>query len=155
MATQQFFHETTIACEPEVVFDYITAPRHWHEWFSSSLPSRVKVEAQRAGQRFEMMTAQRPLGFAPFKLPYPLHCTVSKSDRPYLWEVEAESDLVTAVTSYTLSHTEEGSIVKRQFRYATKGWLRYAEPLLFRKWIVSQASQSLEKLKKNLERDCR
>lgn len=154
MASHQFFHEITIQCDPEAVFDYVTDPNRWHEWFSSSLPANLVVEAQTPGESFEVKTAQRLLKFAPFKLVRSLHCTISKSDRPYLWEVEAESALVSAVTSYTLSRAEEGTIFKRQFHYTTKGWLSYAEPLFFRRRIASQARESLEKLKEKLEQSC-
>lgn len=154
MASRQFFHEITIACRPEAAFDYLTNPNRWHEW-TASLPAKLDVEPQIPGRHFEVKTVQRPLKFLPIKVARLLRCTVSKSDRPYLWEVEAESTLVSAITSYTLSQAEEGTILKRQFSYTTKGWLRYAEPLLFRRRIMSQARQSLEKLRQNVEQGCR
>lgn len=154
MATRQFFSEVIIHCEPEEVFDYITDPQYWREWFSSSLPARLDVDGQSAGQSFQVKLDRRLFRFAPVRPPRSLRCTISKSDRPYLWEVVADSEQVQTITSYTLSRSDEGTVCKRQFRYSTKGWVKYVEPLFLRRRIRSQARRSLEKVKSNAERIC-
>lgn len=153
MTSHQFFHEVTIACATEVVFDYITEPACWREWFSASLPTAQDINAQRTGEQFRMVTVQRPATTIPFSLKHTVTCRVCKCDRPYLWEVAAESKLVEAITSYTLSHAEEGTILKRHFRYTPRSWLRYAEPI-FRRRIREQAQASLANLKAALEKRC-
>lgn len=155
MPSRQFFHEITIACAPESVFDYVTDPNRWNEWFALTLPAKLDAEPQAPGQRFEMKTVQQLFKPLPIKLVRSVQCTICKSDRPYLWEVAAESGLVSTITSYTLSRADEGTILKRQFSYTTKGWLRYAEPVLFRRRIVSQAQKSLYRLKDKVEHSCR
>ncbi|MCW8196603.1 SRPBCC family protein [Proteobacteria bacterium 005FR1] len=154
MMGQQFFHEITIACDTETVFDYVTDPVHWHEWFSSSLPDKRELNPQLAGEQFRVQTMQRPLSLLPLALSHSVVCTVCKCDRPYLWEVTAESPLVEAITSYSLSRSEEGTILKRQFRYTPRRWLRYAEPALFRRRVRQQARESLSRLKAALEKRC-
>ncbi|MGQ9427547.1 SRPBCC family protein [Gilvimarinus sp. F26214L] len=151
MATHQFFHEITIAREPEVVFDYVTDPKRWHEWFSLSTPPTVETDGQTPGDRFTVRTVRRGPQFLPFSLVRSVCCTITKSDRPYLWELEAQSVILDAVTSYTLSHSEEGTVFKRQFSYTTKGWLRYVEPVLLRKAIAVQSRRSLERLRDKLQ----
>lgn len=154
MASQQFFHDITIACDAISVFDYVTDPRCWHEWFSASLPITTDLNPQQTGERFPVKTVQRPIRLLPLGLSHTLLCTVCKCDRPYLWEISAESPLVDAITSYSLSHADSGTVLKRQFRYTTKRWLRYAEPVLFRKRVQRQARESLSNLKAVLEKRC-
>lgn len=151
MASQQLFHEITIACDTEVVFDYVTDPVYWHEWFSASLPTEADFNPQLAGEQFRVQTVQRPVKLLPLTLSHSVLCTVCKCDRPYLWEVAAKSPLVEAITSYTLSRAEEGTILKRHFRYTPRRWLRYAEPALFRRRVRRQATESLSRLKTALE----
>lgn len=154
MASQQFFHEITIACDTESVFDYVTDPAYWHEWFSASLPTEGDLDPKSAGEQFRVLTVQRPIKLLPLTLSHSVLCTVCKCDRPYLWEVTAESPLVEAITSYSLSRSEEGTILKRQFRYTPRRWLRYAEPALFRRRVRHQARESLSRLKMALETRC-
>ncbi|MEX1032526.1 MAG: SRPBCC family protein [Cellvibrionaceae bacterium] len=151
MATRQVSHEVTIARDPEAIFDYITDPSRWHEWSPSYLPTNRSFRAQASGQQFDIVAKQPLLPLLPLKVTSTLHYVVSRTDRPYLWEVEADSDLVDIVTSYTLSRAEEGTVCKRHLRYATKHWLRYAEPLFLKTRIASRAQSSLEQLKMNLE----
>src|SRR5690606_3535643 len=100
---------------------------------------------------FQLHTTHRVIRFLPFHLVRELHCHVSKSDRPYLWEVEAESTMVKAITSYTLSRVDEGTLLKRQFSYRFKGNYHFFEPWLFRRRVTAQARLSLRRLKQCLE----
>lgn len=151
----QYFHEVTVRRQPEQVFDYVTDPNRWHEWFSAAKPARVDFDAQKAGESFDLSTSYRLFSFLPFHLIRDLRCRVSKSDRPYLWEVEADSPMVKAITSYTLSRVEEGTVLKRQFSYRFKGRYRYFEPWLFRRRVTAQAELSLQRVKQCLEREPR
>lgn len=155
MFSHQYFHEVTVARAPEAVFDYVTDPNRWHEWFSASRPTRVDLNPQQAGESFQLTTSFRWFPVLPFQLVQDIQCRVSKSDRPYLWEVEAESPIIKAITTYTLSRVEEGTILKRQFTYCFKGAYRYLEPLLLRRRVSAQAQLSLERLKQRLERGSR
>lgn len=154
MATRQFFNEVVIHCQPEDVFDYITDPRHWRDWFSSTLPPRIDIDGQAPGESFEITMERKTFRFAPLPLPYSMRCTISKSDRPYLWEVMADSEQVQTISSYTFSRSEEGTVCKRQFRYSTRGWMNYLEPLFLRRTIRSQARRNLEQIKRNVEQRC-
>lgn len=145
------FHEVTVARDPEAVFDYVTNPNRWHEWFSASQPARIDLDPQQPDETFELNTSFRLLPFLPFRLMQDMHCRVSKSDRPYLWEVEAESPMVRAIASYTLSRGEGGTILKRKFCYSFKGNYRLMEPLLLRRRVAAQADLSLQRLKQQLE----
>jgi hypothetical protein len=157
MASRQFFHDIIVACDAEDVFDYVTDPGSWHEWSSASVPPSTvppsQPSAQKAGSQFQVQTVQRPIPFLPLTFSHTLTCTVCKLDRPYLWEVAAESPLVETITSYTLSRCEEGTTLKRQFRYTPKSWTRIAEPLLRRR-IQRHTAASLSNLKSALEKRC-
>jgi uncharacterized protein YndB with AHSA1/START domain len=150
MASHQFFHDITIGRDTETVFDYVTDPASWHEWFSASLPAKGNLDAQRAGEQFRLETVQRPAKIIPLPFRHTVTCTVCKCDRPYLWEVSAESPLLEAVTSYTLSRSRHGTLLKRHFRYTPKHWLKYLEPV-FRQRIRQEAQKSLANLKTALE----
>lgn len=150
MTSHQFFDDILIDADAETVFDYVTDSACWHEWFPMSLPAPADLDTQRAGLQFQIQTVQRPASIIPVSLRHTVTCTICKCDRPYLWELSAESLLVEAVTSYTLSRSEQGTILKRQFRYTPTHWLRYVEPV-FRQRIRQQARTSLAKLKAALE----
>lgn len=151
MFSHQYFHEVTVAREPEAVFDYVTNPNRWHEWFSASRPARIDLDPQQPGERFQLTTRFRWFSWLPLQLEQNVECEVSKSDRPYLWEVEAESPIIKAITSYTLSRVAEGTVLKRQFTYCFKGRYRYLERLLLRRRVSAQAQASLQLLKQRLE----
>lgn len=147
----QYFHEITIDRDPEAVFDYVTDPSRWHEWFSASQPARINLDPQKVDESFELATTFRMLPGLPFHITQDLKCRVSKCDRPYLWEVEAESQLLRAITSYTLSRNNGGTVLKRNFCYAFNHRYRVLEPVLFRRRIAAQAELSLQRLKGRLE----
>lgn len=149
--SHHYFHDIVVAREPETVFDYVTNPNRWHEWFLASQPASIDLDPQQPDETFELMTKYRLLPFLPFRLMQDLHCRVSKSDRPYLWEVEAESPMIRAIVSYTLSRGEGGTIIKRKFCYSSKGRYRLMEPLLLRRRVANQLNLSLQRLKQQLE----
>src|SRR5690606_27895280 len=151
MASHQFFHEITIARQPEVIFDYVTDPNHWHEWFSPSLPAQVEVDAREAGSRFQVGIMQRPFPPLPIRVERRFDCVVTKVDRPYLFELEAHFEMMDAITSYTLSTTEGGTVFTLQFRYTVLGWLHFSEHFIFRRRAMHRALISLVGLRQRLE----
>ncbi len=151
MSTQHFVNEVQINCDPESVFEYVTNPDRWHEWYPSSQPSDKEQRASEVGQKFEIVTVQKPIKLIPFTIKKTLTYTVSKSEHARSWEINATSDLVDSTTSYTLTPLANGTSFKREFRYVTKSWLTIVEPILLRKSIIAQARAGLNNLKAMVE----
>ncbi len=151
MSAQYFSNEVQIDCDPKSVFEYVTNPNRWHEWYPSSQPSNKEYITSEVGQKFEIVTVQKPIKLLPFKIKKALTYTVSKSEHARIWEITATSDLVDSTTSYTLTPIANGTAFKREFRYITKSWLKIIEPILLRKSIVAQARVGLENLKARVE----
>lgn len=151
MSDKYFSHEVEIACDPETIFEYVTNPNRWHEWYPSSQPTNEEYKAQETGQKFEILTVQRPIKALPFEITKQLAYTVIKSEPASIWEISASSDLVNSTTTYTLQKIKKGTLFKREFKYTTKGWLKIIEPILLRKSIFSQAGEGLNNLKARIE----
>ncbi|WP_439135455.1 SRPBCC family protein [Pseudomaricurvus sp.] len=151
MSEQYFSNEVQIVSDPGSVFEYVTNPNKWYEWYPSSLRSDKEYRASEVGQKFEIFTVQKPIKLLPVTVKKALNYTVSKSDYGKTWEITATSDLVESTTTYTLTPTKAGTLFKREFRYTTKSWLKIIEPVLLRKSIISQARLGLNNLKKRVE----
>jgi hypothetical protein len=151
MSTQHFSNEVQIDCDPKSIFDYVTNPNKWHEWYPSSQPSNKEYRASEVGQTFEIVTVQKPITSLPFTIKKTLTYTVSKSEHARIWEITATSDLVDSTTSYTLTPLANGTSFKREFRYVTKSWLKIIEPISLRKSIIAQARAGLDNLKARVE----
>ncbi|SDU15900.1 SRPBCC family protein [Halopseudomonas salegens] len=151
MSAQHFLNEVQIVCDPESVFEYVTNPNRWHEWYPSSQPSNKEYRASEVGQTFEIVTVQKPIKLLPFTIKKALTYTVYKSEYAKIWEVTATSSLVDSTTSYTLTPIANGTSFKREFRYVTKSWLKIIEPIFLRKSIIAQARVGLNNLKARVE----
>ncbi|GAA6133212.1 hypothetical protein NBRC116188_00010 [Oceaniserpentilla sp. 4NH20-0058] len=140
-----------IACDPKLIFDYVTNSNRWHEWYPSSEPSNEQYFANEVGHKFEIVTVQKPISILPFLIKKTLSYTVSKLEYGKIWQIHASSDLIDSITTYTLTPIKEGTLFKREFRYTTRGWLSILEPVLLRKNIIFQASAGLNNLKEIIE----
>ncbi len=151
MSEQYFSNEVKIACEPNLIFDYVTNPNRWHEWYPSSEPSNDEYVANEVGHKFEIVTVQKPISILPLSIRKTLNYTVSKFEYAKTWEINTSSNLLGSITTYTLTPIKEGTLFKREFRYTTRGWLSILEPILLRKSIISQAFVGMSNLKEIIE----
>lgn len=151
MSRRKILTEAEIHRSAADIYQYITSPSKWHEWFPSSLPTEEPPRSLGQGERFTVTTLQRPIKFLPFEIRRELSYEVVKAVPANSWHVIARSSAVDTDTEYALSESGGKTIFRRTFFYEPKGIFKLLEPLLFRRALAVQANTALTNLKKRLE----
>ena len=97
-------HDIRIGTPPEAVFDYVCNPNSWPEWLAASHRIDSADRALKSGETFREQWHIR-------RGEVVLNWTVTESDRPHAWTVEADTDFIgPIVIRYTFER--EGGVTK-------------------------------------------
>ncbi|NIB41731.1 SRPBCC family protein [Pseudomaricurvus alkylphenolicus] len=128
------------------VYQYITQPDKWHEWYPSSKSAKTPGGSLALGQKFSEVVT---VGHVDTTFSY----VVVKTQAPIAWKVEYSSDKVIGSIQYQLLETIEGTLLTRTLEYFPV--IKQAEEQPALKKLASQVQpasiKALKTLKTNLE----
>jgi len=138
---------------PAQVFDYVTRPAKWHEWYPSSKESDLEDRVMLLGEDFSFVTIQKPFRVLPYRFEKTIDWTVKEYEEASVWRIVSASSSLNIDTQYSLSQTDTGTRFVRRSNYETKGVLKLVEPFGIRKSLVEHAGLAMDNLKSVIERD--
>jgi len=135
------------------IFDYVTRPAKWYEWFPSSKKSDSQNQTMTLGNTFSVATIQKP-----FKGLFPpieklINWKVIDYQEALIWRITSSSTSFDLDTQYQLTQTSNGTLFVRSFRYKAKGLFRMIEPIALRRGFARDADIALNNLKTILEKN--
>lgn len=148
---RKIVNEIIIDKPVEEIFDFVTRPARWYEWFVSSQKSNLEDRSFKVEECFSIDTIQKLFETLPFQIKKTINYKVVEYTPPSNWRIVAESPEITTDTSYEISDLEGKSKFTRVFIYNPKGIFKIIEPILLRRTIARDAEISLHKLKSRIE----
>jgi uncharacterized protein YndB with AHSA1/START domain len=138
--------EIMIDRPPQLVFEYVTTPAHWHTWHPATVqvrgvPNRPLTVGETmietivvAGRRDEAQW------------------TVQACSPPQLWEIATDTDNGAARIVYRITATNMGCRFHRTLEFRSKRWPWRALDSTLTRWILEQqSSRALGNLKQVIE----
>lgn len=122
-----------IACEPEVLYNYIKQPWRWHEWHPNSKGAVASAEDLKVGDTFQEAFEIQLFSFLPIKLHRQLNWTVIDENPPSYWKITATTTDGLATFDYYYEPTDKGVRFTRSLNYELKGFIRLLGPIARRR----------------------
>jgi uncharacterized protein YndB with AHSA1/START domain len=147
-------HDIRIRVPADILFEYLTQPRLWHEWHPSSRLALTSHSTLAPGDRFEEVIELRPLAPLPPRLIRQVRYTVIESTPCQSWQVKGELSGGWLRIRYTFEPAEETGAVTRFSRtltFGTTGVMRPLQPFLQMK-MKKISAQAMRNLKTRMER---